>query len=254
VVAGHFIVQIAKSNMTEQKKISLSPEQVASLIAEQKVLLIDKPSGMSSHSVVNGVRRQTGIKRVGHAGTLDPLATGLLIVLVGRETTRLQDFFMHQDKTYQFTAVLGHETDTYDLEGKVVQTWPTEEVQQVTEDQVRQVLQQFVGEYDQQVPAFSAVKVQGKKLYELARQGKVEKLPEKLPSRRVKIYSLKLLSFKKSATQVTFQCEVKCGSGTYVRSLAVDIGRALKIGATVIELRRTEIGNFSVDTAPKWLG
>lgn len=235
--------------MSQHARTPLTPEQIQQLLNEKQLLLIDKPLGKTSHDVVNMVRRQTGIKRVGHAGTLDPLATGLLLVLVGREATRYQDQFMGMDKVYEFTAELGHETDTYDAEGVTTATWPWELVSHITEAQLREVLSTFVGEYDQEVPAYSAVKVHGKKLYEQARAGK----EVVRPIRRVKILDLQLLNFQKEdrSQKLSFSCQVHCGSGTYIRSLAVDIGKALGVGATVTALRRLQIGLF---TLPNELG
>lgn len=217
---------------------------IQQLVDEDKLLLIDKPAGKTSHDIVNQVRRQTGVKRVGHAGTLDPLATGLLLVLVGREATRHQDELMGLDKEYLFTAALGYETDTYDSDGVITQTWPWEQVRSLTRQSVELAAQQFVGEYDQQVPAFSAVKQHGQKLYQLARKHQ----EIELPVRRVQIHELEVTSFSVDQTQQTaqFSARVGCGSGTYIRSLAVDIGRKLGVGATVTALRRTKIGPFAL--------
>lgn len=222
---------------------ALSP-QLQELLAQNKIRLIDKPLGRSSHFMVNQIRTETGEQRVGHAGTLDPLATGLLLILVTREATKVQDQLMGLDKVYEFTAELGYETDTYDSGGRLTQSSPWKEVALITHQKLEAVLDTFVGEYDQQVPAYSAVKLHGQKLYEKAlRHQAVE-----LPSRRVKIYSLELVSFQKDERnqKISFSCKVHCGSGTYMRSLVVDIGRALGVGATVTVLRRTRIGMFSL--------
>lgn len=213
------------------------------------VLLIDKPSGITSHDVVNQVRRQTGVKRVGHAGTLDPLATGLLIILVGRDATKKQAEFLHQDKEYICTAQLGIETDTYDSEGVITRRTPWERVKQLTPDQVESALAHFRGEIHQTVPAYSAVKVQGQKLYDKARRGTIDITA--LPSRVVKIYELELLDFYKDEAQqaVFLSLRVKCSSGTYIRSLVYDLGQFLGIGAYITALRRTKIGEFTVEDA-----
>jgi tRNA pseudouridine55 synthase len=234
--------QLSKVSMSDDLS-SLSAE-IQELFSQQKILIVDKPTGMTSHDVVNRMRRETGVKRIGHAGTLDPLATGILIILIGREATRLQDQLMHMEKEYVFTAELGWETDTYDSQGKTVQEWSWEEVQKITKAKLENVIQKFIGEYDQQVPAYSAVKQSGRKLYELARkQEKIE-----LPTRKVRIQSIELEKFDRDeVTQTTsFMCRVVCGTGTYIRSLAVDIGRALAVGATVTALRRTKVGPFSL--------
>lgn len=205
------------------------------------ILLIDKPTGWTSHDVVNKIRRLLKVKKVGHAGTLDPLATGLLVVLVGREFTKRQAEFLKQDKEYECLALLGVETDTYDVDGQVVKSAETDLVAEITQEQVEEVLEKYRGKILQTVPSFSAVRVKGEKLYEKARRGdKVE-----LPQREVEIKELELIAFKDG------QCKLKiaCSSGTYVRSLVHDIGQDLGIGATVKKLMRTKIGAFSVDQA-----
>jgi tRNA pseudouridine55 synthase len=213
------------------------------------ILLIDKPSGITSHDVVNQVRAQTGVKRVGHAGTLDPLATGLLIILVGRESTKKQSEYLHQDKEYVCTAQLGVETDSYDKDGKTTATAEWSKVAQISKENFEAALASFRGQISQVVPAYSAVKVKGRKLYEKARQGKV--VDAELPSRLVHIYELELIDVLKNdkAQKAFFTIRVKCSSGTYIRSLVHDIGKHLQVGATVTALRRTKIGEVSVEQA-----
>lgn len=232
------------------KPIPLTPELITELQAQKQLVLIDKPEGWTSHDIISEMRGKTGIKRIGHAGTLDPMATGLLIVLVGREATRLQDIFIHMDKTYEFTAQLGVETDTFDRTGQVVNTWPWEDVARTTQLDLEKSLTTFLGTYEQQVPAFSAVKVGGQKLYDLARRGK----KVKPPTRIVRIHTLRLSEcvIDHAAKTLHFSCVVECGSGTYVRSLAQDIGKTLGLGATVTSLRRTRIGYFTVQDAHIW--
>lgn len=204
--------------------------------------VVDKPSGITSHDVIKQVRRQTGVKRVGHAGTLDPLATGLLIVLVGRTATRLQAQVMGMSKEYLCTAELGYVTDTNDLDGQVTQRWPWTRVSQVTHSQLVAASQQFRGGYQQQVPAYSAVKLGGRKLYQLARAQQVVVRPV----RQVQIESLEVKDFDPDplAQRASFTFRVRCGSGTYVRALVDDLGRAVGVGATVVALRRTQLGPF----------
>ena len=204
------------------------------------LLLVDKPQGVSSHDVVDKVRELTGEKRVGHAGTLDPNATGLLIVGVGRESTRkLGDLSKNTKKIYEAEIFLGEERDTDDIEGKITST--NEQVSSLTQKRVKQVLNMFLGETDQVPPAFSAIKKGGRKAYDLSRRGqKVE-----LESRKVTIYSIELLEYKYPILKI--RCEVS--SGTYIRSLARDIGRQLAVGAYLKNLRRTKIGKFSVKEA-----
>jgi len=227
-------------------KLLTSPD-IQRLLAEQKILLIDKPHGRSSHYMVNFVRTQTGIHKVGHAGTLDPLATGLLLVLVGREATKVQDQLIGLDKEYDFTALLGFETETYDLGGKETQRTEWNQVHSLTDAQITNAVQKFRGEYEQQVPAYSAVKQHGRKLYEMA----LKHQSIDLPSRRVKIHSLDVVGIERDEINhsCAVHCHVHCGSGTYVRSLVVDIGHELGVGATVSALRRTRIGPFHIQSA-----
>lgn len=211
------------------------------------VVLIDKPSGYTSHDIVNLVRRATGVKRVGHAGTLDPLATGLLIILISRQFTKQQSKFLKQDKRYLVTGQLGITTDSYDTDGQVTEEAGQEDVDKVTQSDVEKALQSFTGQITQAVPAYSAVKVDGQKMYHLARKGQVD--VNKLPRRQVTIHSIKLVDFDGEKKQFTL--DVACSSGTYIRSLVHDLGQRLGVGATVTQLRRMKIGRLSVDQAIK---
>lgn len=213
------------------------------------ILLVDKPTGMTSHDVVAIARGKLGIRKIGHAGTLDPLATGLLILLVGRQYTKQQDVFMKQDKKYVCSAELGLVTDTYDIDGTVISKADWEAVKKITREQVAQVMQQFTGEIEQTVPIYSAVKVKGQKLYNLARQE--EEVEVELPTRQVTIKELELLDFIKDEInqKLTISFRTFVSSGTYIRSLTHDIGQVLTVGATVTSLRRTKIGNAEVDNA-----
>ncbi len=199
-------------------------------------LLIDKPAEITSHDVVDRVRRLTGERRVGHAGTLDPFATGLLIVGVGREATREMSKFVGLDKTYEAVFVLGATSDTDDLTGTITLCPPSEPLTQAC---VQEELQKFVGEIDQIPPAYSAIKIGGKKMYEEARAGK----PMEAAARKVSIYSLSEIE---GNTQ-TISLRIHCSSGTYIRAIARDLGRALGTGGYVQALRRTRIGSFSID-------
>lgn len=228
-------------------------------ILQEGVILVDKPTGVTSHRVVNWARRLSGIKKVGHTGTLDPLATGLLILLIGRKFTKRQDKYLKQDKTYLCTAKLGLTTDSYDIDGEILNQADWELVSKITKKNILNVLADFTGQISQKVPIFSAVKQEGKKLYELARLAKndqkiknqVDELLKNLPSRDVNIYSLELIDFMvhKDKKEVLFSFKVSCSSGTYIRSLAHDIGNKLGCGATVVALRRTKIGDCSIDQA-----
>lgn len=211
------------------------------------VVLVDKPSGITSHDVVDRVRKATGIKKIGHAGTLDPLATGLLIILISREFTKQQSKFLKQDKQYLVTGRLGITTDSYDINGEVVREEDKKEVEKIKKEEIEQALQSFKGEVTQTVPAYSAVKVKGKKLYELARKDKID--PQRLPKRQVTIHLIELVEFDKEKGE--FILKIDCSSGTYIRSLVHDLGKKLGVGATVIQLRRTKIGNMKVEDGVK---
>jgi tRNA pseudouridine55 synthase len=204
------------------------------------ILVVNKPLGWTSHDVVARVRRLTHQKRVGHAGTLDPMATGVLLVCLGR-ATRVAEYLMASDKTYRAVVRLGVETDTYDAEGQVVGTRPVD----VDESALRGALQKFVGEIDQVPPMYSALKREGKPLYKLARQGvEVERA-----ARRVTIHDITLREFM--SPDVTI--DVRCSPGTYIRSLAHDVGAALRgaCGAHLTALTRLASGSFTIDDAVK---
>jgi len=201
------------------------------------VLVVDKEEGETSFSVVRKVKKLLEIGKVGHAGTLDPFATGLLLVLVG-QGTKLSRYLMAGDKTYLGTLTLGVETDTLDRTGRVTAVKP---VPELDPELVRERAKAFVGETEQTPPAFSALKVQGKRAYSLARKG----LPVRLEKRRVRIKEWSLLSL--DLPDVTFR--VVCSSGTYVRVLAADLGKELGVGAHLKALRRTAIGPYGVEDA-----
>ena len=203
------------------------------------ILIVNKPRGMTSHDVVAGVRRLSKQKRVGHAGTLDPMASGVLLVCLGR-ATRVAEYLTGTDKTYRAVMRLGVETDTYDAEGRVVATQPVN----VTESTLREALLNFAGEIDQVPPMYSALKRQGKPLYKLARKGiEVEREP-----RRVTIHEIALRGFM-AGGQPDATIDVRCSAGTYIRSLAHDIGAVLGCGAHLIELTRLASGSFTIDEA-----
>jgi tRNA pseudouridine55 synthase len=200
------------------------------------VLVIDKPTGLTSHDIVQIVRKGTNIRRAGHTGTLDPRASGVLVVLLG-PAVRLSEYVSASDKRYQAIVKLGASTDTYDADGTVVSTSQVD----VTEEQFQTLLSQYVGEIIQVPPPYSALKIKGKKAYELARAGEeVELAP-----RKIKVYSLELLEWAPPEAVI----DVYCSSGTYVRSLAHDIGEALGCGAHLVGLRRTKSGRFTLRDA-----
>ncbi|MGD9002618.1 MAG: tRNA pseudouridine(55) synthase TruB [Anaerolineae bacterium] len=201
------------------------------------ILNVDKPSGRTSHDVVERVRALTGIRRVGHAGTLDPLATGVLLVCVGRPATRVVEYLIDETKEYRTDAWLGATTDTFDAEGKVVSERPVE----VGRDAVEQALTRFRGPIQQIPPMYSAVKYRGKPLYRLARRGvEVEREP-----RGVHIYRLQLVLW--DPPQLTL--EMSCSPGTYVRVLVHDLGQELGCGAHVTSLTRLASGSFRLEDA-----
>ncbi|MCE1253169.1 MAG: tRNA pseudouridine(55) synthase TruB [Anaerolineae bacterium] len=200
------------------------------------VLVVDKPVGLTSHDVVQIIRKGTNIRRAGHTGTLDPRASGVLVVLVG-PAVRLSEYVSASDKRYQAVMQLGASTDTYDADGTVTSTAPVE----VSEEQFDDALQTFVGEIEQVPPPYSAVKVKGKKAYEMAREGE----EVDLAPRKIKVYSLELLEWAPPEVVI----DVYCSSGTYVRSLAHDLGEKLGCGAHLVGLRRTKSGRFTLRDA-----
>jgi tRNA pseudouridine55 synthase len=212
-------------------------------IRKGKVLLLDKPLDWTSFDVVNKIRysilKKYNIKRfkVGHAGTLDPLATGLLIICVGKATKTINEY-QNRSKEYTGTFTHGATTPSYDLETEVDATFPTEHI---TEEQIYETAKRFVGVQQQVPPIFSALKKNGRKMYELARKGeKVE-----MKSREIEIFEFEILSV--NMPEVKFR--VKVSKGTYIRSLAYDFGKTLGSGGYLSELRRTKIGNFSIENA-----
>ncbi len=201
-------------------------------------ICIDKPLGITSHDVVAIVRRISRIKRIGHAGTLDPGASGVLVLAIG-PTTRLIEYVQDETrKTYVATITLGIATDSDDADGSVLSQMPVVAHPEAT---ISTVLRSFVGAIMQIPPKVSAIHVDGKRMYDLARQG----IAPDLPARPVHIYAITLLSFTADSLQV----QVTCGKGTYIRSLARDIGAALGTVAHLSALRRTAVGSFSVETS-----
>ncbi|MEN3042377.1 MAG: tRNA pseudouridine(55) synthase TruB [Fervidobacterium sp.] len=198
------------------------------------LILVDKEKGPTSHDIVDKVRKILDIKQVGHAGTLDPFATGLLIIGVGK-ATRLLEYLQSETKKYIVKMKLGIITDTFDITGRVMEEHPVT----VSEEEINTVISSFVGTYKQIPPAYSAKKHRGKKLYELAREGKMINLPP----REVTIYEINKV--KINIPYVEF--EVKVSAGTYIRSLCMDIGYNLGCGATAVELRRIQAGKFRVE-------
>ena len=201
------------------------------------IVLVDKGAGETSSRAVQRIRRIMKIKKVGHAGTLDPFATGLLIILLG-QGTKLSSYLMSGEKAYRATIRLGVETDTLDLTGRVLKTMPVPEIYSGT---IEEKAKAFLGEIDQMPPAFSALKYKGRRAYDWARRG----LSIDLKKRKVKILSLKITAVRLPEISM----EVVCSKGTYIRSLAADCGKSLGPGGHLKTLRRLSIGPFKVDDA-----
>ena len=210
---------------------------LASLGPLDGLLLVDKPSGPTSHDVVAQIRRRFRIAKVGHGGTLDPMATGLLVILLGKGT-KISDRVMGHDKTYEATLRLGIETDSQDADGQVV---AEKDAAAVTAEQVAAQMKARLGDQMQLPPMVSAIKIQGVPLYKLARKGETVERPPKL----IHVYRFDLLDF----TPPDVRFVVECTKGTYVRTLAHDVGQSLGVGAHLVQLRRTKIGQLDVARA-----
>jgi tRNA pseudouridine55 synthase len=211
-----------------------------------KVLLIDKPLTWTSFDAVNKIRWQlkNHLKlklKVGHAGTLDPLATGLLIICTGKFTKRIEEF-QNQEKEYTGTLIVGATTPSADLEQEIDFHFPTDHI---TDELIYNTTSQFIGEIDQSPPLFSAINVDGKRAYKMARSGD-ETI---LPTRKVEIREFEIRGIRKLGKLVEVDFRVSCAKGTYIRSLARDFGKALNSGAYLSELRRTRIGEFRIEDA-----
>ena len=214
----------------------MNKEEVQDVVSG--VLVVDKPIGLTSHDVVQIIRRGTGIRRAGHTGTLDPRASGVLVVLIG-PAVRLSEFVSASDKRYQATIHLGSSTDTYDADGTV--TSPAVSIDSITEEHFTEILQKFIGTIEQVPPPYSAVKIKGRKAYEMAREGE----EVDLEPRMIEVYGLDVLEWAPPEVVI----DVYCSSGTYVRSLAHDLGRELGCGAHLVGLRRTKSGRFTLRDA-----
>ena len=207
------------------------------------ILLIDKPSGLTSRDVVNIVGKSLGTKKIGHTGTLDPLATGVMVLCVGKYT-KLVEMLTSYNKTYEASIVLGIKTDTLDITGKVLE----EKCSNISLSDILLSLKKFEGVYDQEVPIYSAVKINGKKLYEYARENKTIELPK----RSVNISKISLISdikYENNKTLFSIRCNVS--KGTYIRSLINDIASSLNTIGVMKELRRIEQGNFNIENCYK---
>ncbi|QVE49005.1 tRNA pseudouridine(55) synthase TruB [Chlamydia crocodili] len=201
---------------------------------KEGILLVDKPQGRTSFSLIRTLTKLIGVKKIGHAGTLDPFATGVMVMLIGRKFTRLSDVLLFENKEYAAIAHLGTTTDSYDCDGKIV----GRSKKVPTYEQIIEASQYFQGEIQQIPPMFSAKKINGKKLYEYARQGlSIERRQSTVQvSLQIKKYEYPLLHFS-----------VQCSKGTYIRSIAHELGNMLGCGAYLEELRRLRSGSFSID-------
>lgn len=203
------------------------------------LLIFDKEKGITSHDLVYKVRKKLGIKKVGHTGTLDPMATGVLVISIGKGT-KTSDYILSSDKVYEAKIKLGVLTDSYDITGKILE----EEDVCFTDEDIKDTLIKFTGKISQRPPIYSALKVKGKKLYEYAREGK----DVEIKKRDVEIYKIELLDFN---GKDEFTILTKVSKGTYIRSLANDIGKSLGTYGTLTELRRTRSGSFKIEDAIK---
>lgn len=209
------------------------------------VLIIDKPTGVTSFDVIRDIRKEYGTKKVGHTGTLDPMATGVLPILIG-DATKLSDYLMDHDKEYIAVLKLGEKRDTGDSEGNIIET---SKIPSLTTKEIESTLKTFIGKISQIPPMYSAIKVNGKKLYELAREGKeIERKP-----RNVEIYSIELLEAEKNTENIVdkIKFKVNCSKGTYIRTLCEDIAEKLGTVGYMQELRRTRVGKFTLEDINK---
>lgn len=202
-------------------------------------LNVYKPVGKTSHDVVSVLRRVTKIKQIGHTGTLDPFAEGVLPVCIGKATRLIE--YLEDDKAYVGTFCFGKSTDSYDIEGKIVEEFSDK----VTENEIITQLKQFEGEIEQVPPIYSAIKVDGKKLYEYAREGK----PVEIKSRKVTIEKIELKSFDYETQSA--EIYIKCSKGTYIRSIAHDLGKSLNNGCYLSRLQRVQAGKFVIENSVK---
>lgn len=209
----------------------------------ENIILIDKPKGISSFDVIRILRKKFGVRKMGHAGTLDPLASGLMIVGVGEGTKKLTEF-IKLPKVYETDILLGKKTATGDLEGEILEE---KKVDEVNVKKIKIILEEMIGKLNLSVPAYSAIKVKGQPLYKKARKGEKFAPPEK----EMEIFWIKLSDCFPEGDYYVLKLEMEVGSGAYVRSIAEEIGRRLGFPATVKKLRRTKIGDFSVDEAEK---
>jgi tRNA pseudouridine55 synthase len=213
-------------------------------LATPGLVLIDKPTSWTSHDVVAKVRKVVGTKKVGHAGTLDPLATGLLVLGI-ESGTKLLTFLVGADKTYEATIRLGQQTISDDSESEVITSASTDAIAKISDGDISREIQKLSGVIMQTPSSVSAIKVAGKRAYDLVRAGE----EVQLKSREVNIYNFEMLSATRVSGFLDVQVRVECSSGTYIRALARDLGNSLGIGGHITALRRTKVGHFEVSEA-----
>lgn len=206
------------------------------------ILLVDKPKGITSFDVIRIFRKKLGIRKMGHGGTLDPLASGLMIIGINEGTKKLSEF-LKLPKTYEAEILFGKKTETGDLEGRVAEEADTSAL---SEKMTREALQNFIGKHSLAVPAYSAVKRNGVPLYKLARRGDENIAP---PVKDMEVIGARFLSFEKVGKFAVLTVELDVSSGTYIRTLAEELGRRLSLPATLQNLRRTKIGKFEINDA-----
>jgi tRNA pseudouridine55 synthase len=213
-------------------------------LATPGLVLIDKPTSWTSHDVVAQVRKAVGTKKVGHAGTLDPLATGLLVLGI-ESGTKLLTFLVGADKTYEATIRLGQQTISDDSESEVIKSAAPDDLAKVSDEDISREITKLTGVVMQTPSSVSAIKVAGKRAYDLVRAGE----EVELKAREVKIYSFEVLSVTRVTGFLDVQVQVECSSGTYIRALARDLGNLLGVGGHITALRRTKVGHFDVTEA-----
>lgn len=217
--------------------------------AVPELLLIDKPKGITSFDVIRRLRRQLEIKKMGHAGTLDPLATGLMIIGIGPGTKRLTDL-VKLDKVYLAEVLIGERRSTGDMEGEVLEEKVVDESVEILQSKISASLEDMVGELTLPVSAYSAIKVEGVAMYKRAR--KAEKTGEQVtdvPTRAMKVFEAELFKVETKGNRAVTTIRFKVGSGTYIRSLAEELGRRIGYPATIKELRRLKVGDFDIEMA-----
>jgi len=212
-------------------------------MGEKEIILVDKPKGISSFDVIRQLRKKLGVRKMGHSGSLDPLATGLLLVGINEGTKKLKEL-IKLPKTYEAQILLGRKTTTGDLEGAVLEE---KKVGELNIDKVKEILGEVKGKLVLRVPLYSAVKVRGRRLYKAARKGEKIEPPEK----EMEIYDIEFRDIRKEDSFYILEVILEVKSGTYVRSVAEEIGRRLGLPATLKDLRRTRIGNYRIEDAEK---